>query len=157
MLPLPPGARILIYGIGNPGRQDDALGVLLVAQLEAAGVPAGVTLEANYQLAPEDALLLSEHDIAIVVDATVEADAAAPYSLRPVEPRLDTPFTSHALGFGTVLQLCERLYGRAPRAYALAIPAYAFEINAGLSPRAAAHLARACADVTAMLAHRAPA
>lgn len=149
--PLAPGERLLIYGIGNPGRQDDALGVRLVERLEAAGVPEGVTLEANYQLAPEDALLLSEHDVAIFADATVAPDARAPYAVHRVEPHATTAFTSHALDIGTVLDLCGRLYGRAPRAFALALPAYAFEVNADLTPRAAEHLTQAVADVVALL------
>ena len=51
-----------------------------------------------------------------------------------------------------MLDLCGRLYGRAPRAFALALPAYAFEVNEDLTPRAAAHLAEAVADLLALLA-----
>ncbi len=151
MIRLAPGERLLIYGIGNPGRQDDALGVLVVERLEAEHLPATVTLEANYQLTPEDALALSEHDVVVFVDATVAPDAPAPYSLQPVEPQAVNGFSSHALGMGTVLELCARLYGRAPRAYALALPAYEFEVNADLSPRAAENLARASADLLSLL------
>jgi hydrogenase maturation protease len=151
MIPLSPGERLLIYGIGNPGRQDDALGVLVVERLEGGHLPATVTLEANYQLTPEDALTLSEHDVVIFVDATVDPDAMAPYSLRPVQPEAVNGFSSHALGMGTVLELCERLYGRAPRAYALALPAYEFDVNAALSPRAAVNLARACDALLSLL------
>jgi hydrogenase maturation protease len=151
MIPLSSGERLLIYGIGNPGRQDDALGVLVVERLEGERLPATVTLEANYQLTPEDALALSQHDVVIFVDATVAPEATAPYSLKPVEPQAVNGFSSHALGMGTVLELCARLYGRAPRAYALALPAYEFEVNAELSPGAAENLARASADLRAWL------
>jgi hydrogenase maturation protease len=151
MIPIAPGERLLIYGIGNPGRQDDALGVLVVERLEAARLPATVTVEANYQLAPEDALTVSAHDVVIVVDATVAPDAPAPYSLQPVEPQAAVPFSSHALGLGTVLALCGRLYGRVPRAYALAVPAYEFEVNAPLSPRAAVNLTHACDALLALI------
>lgn len=144
MIPLSPGERLLVYGIGNPGRQDDALGVRVVEWLESGPLPATVTLDANYQLTPEDALTLSQHDVVIFVDATVAPDAPAPYSVRPVEPQAVNTFSSHTLGMGTVLELCARLYGRAPRAYALAVPAYEFEVNAELSPRAAANVAAAC-------------
>lgn len=144
MIPLAAGERLLIYGIGNPGRQDDALGVRVVERLEARSLPATVTLDAGYQLAPEDALTLSHHDVVIFVDATMAPDAQAPYSLRSVEPQAVNAFSSHTLAMGTVLDLCARLYGRAPRAYALAVPAYEFEVNAELSPRAAANLTAAC-------------
>jgi len=151
MIPLSSGERLLIYGIGNPGRQDDALGVRVVERLEVEHLPATVTLEANYQLTPEDALTLSAHDVVIFVDATVAADAPAPYALRPVEPQAVNAFSSHTLGMGTVLELCVRLYGRAPRAYALALPAYEFEVNAELSPPAAVNLARTCDALLSLL------
>jgi hydrogenase maturation protease len=151
MIPLSPAERLLVYGIGNPGRQDDALGVRAVERLEAECLPATVTFEANYQLAPEDALTLSQHDVVIFVDATVDPDAPAPWSLRPVEPQAVNAFSSHALGMGTVLELCARLYGRAPRAYALALPAYEFEVNAELSPRAVVNLASACDALRCLL------
>ena len=50
------GRPLLIYGIGESGRQDDGLGPAVVEQLAAAGVPDGITLESGYQLVPEDAL-----------------------------------------------------------------------------------------------------
>jgi hypothetical protein len=55
---------------------------------------------------------------------------------------------------GTVLELCTRLYGRAPRAYALALPGYEFEVNADLSPGAAANLADACDALIGLLSDR---
>ncbi len=152
MIPLAPGERLLIYGIGNPGRQDDALGVLVVERLEAEHLPATVTLEANYQLTPEDALTLSEHDVVIFVDATVAPDAPAPYSLRPVEPQAVNAFSSHALGMGTVLELCARACTAARLARTRwRFPAYEFEVNAALSPRAAVNLARACDALLSLL------
>ena len=151
MIALSPCERLLIYGIGNPGRQDDALGVRVVERLESERLPDTVALEANYQLTPEDALTLSAHDVVIFVDATVDPDAREPYALQSVEPQAVNAFSSHTLGMGTVLELCVRLYGRAPRAYALALPAYEFEVNADLSPRAAVNLARACDDFVALL------
>jgi hydrogenase maturation protease len=153
MIRLGPGERLLVYGLGNPGRQDDALGIRVVEWLEAEALPATVTLEANYQLTPEDALTLSQHDVVIFVDATVVPEAPAPYSLRPVEAQAVNAFSSHAIGMGTVLELCARLYGRVPRAYALALPAYAFEVNAELSPRATANLAGTCEALTGLMSH----
>jgi len=140
---------LLIYGIGNVGRQDDGLGPLLVERLEAGGVSPGVTLESGYQLAPEDALALSAHAAVLFVDANAAADAPAPYSLQVVTPTPEIAFSTHAMRMGEVLALCLRVYGRAPRAYALAIPGHAFEVNAPLSTQAAAHLAQALQDLRA--------
>lgn len=149
-------ARLLIYGVGNIGRQDDGVGVRLVERLREEGVPPGVTLDANYQLAPEDALLLSQHDAVIVVDAAVGAGAAEPYSLAPVPPAAEVSFSTHAFDLGALVTLCTRLYGRAPRAYALALPGFCFDVNAGLSPRAAANLDAALADLRAALGVSSP-
>jgi hydrogenase maturation protease len=146
------GTPLLIYGIGNPGRQDDGLGVRLVERLEDIGVPAGVTLDSGYQLAPEDALALSSQDVVLFVDATAEPNALAPCALHPVEPASEISFSTHAMSMGSLLALCTRLYGRAPRAYALAIPAYAFEVNQPLSAEAEANLEQALRDLRTALA-----
>jgi hypothetical protein len=52
---------------------------------------------------------------------------------------------------GSLLALCARLYGAAPRAFALALPAYEFEVNAELSPGAAENMERAIADLIPLL------
>lgn len=156
MIPrLPPGRRTLVYGIGNRGRQDDGLGVVLIERLEAEGVPDGVTLEANYQLTPEDALTLADHDLVLFVDATAAPDALRPYGVEPVAPASEVSFSTHALTMGSLLALCHRLYGRAPQAYALALPAFGFEVNAELSLDAARGLERALADLRAAWGERA--
>lgn len=148
-----PAGRLLVYGVGNVGRQDDGVGPMLVERL-AAAASAAVTLESGYQLAPEDALLLSSHACVLFVDATVAPGSPTPYVVDAVTPATEVSFTSHALSAGALLTLCRRLYGCAPDAYALAIPAYAFEVNADLSPLAAENLDAACADLSAALATR---
>ena len=142
---------LLIYGIGNVGRQDDGIGPLLVERLETAVMPAGVTLESGYQLAPEDALTLSAHDTVLFVDASTATDAPVPYALEPVGPATEISFSTHAMSIGSLLALSARLYGRAPRAYTLAVPAYDFEVNAPLSRRAEENLQRAVHDLRAAL------
>lgn len=138
---------LLIYGIGNVGRQDDGLGPRLVERLEALGVPEGVTLESGYQLAPEDALLLSTHALAVFVDATADPRARRPYALTPVEPASEVSFTTHALSPGALLTLCRRLYGTAPPAMTLALPAMSFDVNAPLSADSSRCLDEAVQDV----------
>jgi hydrogenase maturation protease len=142
---------LLIYGIGNVGRQDDGLGPLLVERLDAAGVPDGVTLESGYQLVPEDALLLSRHATVLFVDASAAAGAVAPYALEAISPSADPSFSTHVMSMGSLLALCARLYGRAPRAAALAIPGHGFDVNVSLSAPARAHLERALHDLHAAL------
>ena len=121
------------------------------------GLPAHVTLEANYQLAPEDALQLADHDVVLFVDATVAPDAPTPYVIAPVSAASEISFSSHALSMGSLLALCTRLYGRAPRAYAMALPGYAFEVNAELSDGARGNLEQALSDAWPACAVRGPA
>ena len=80
--------RILIYGIGNPGRQDDGLGTLLVEEIQHAAIPGAsipgihheFSFDANYQLNIEDAEAISRHDIVVFADASLGggADGCAP-------------------------------------------------------------------------------
>ncbi len=67
--------RILIYGYGNPGRQDDGLGIRLVERLEEWSVLNGldgVSFENNYQLNIEDAEAISDQELVIFADASEE-------------------------------------------------------------------------------------
>lgn len=138
---LNPGEKVLFFGIGNVGRQDDGLGVRLVERLESEDLGADFAFEANYQLNIEDALLMSEHDVVIFADATREETATAPFSVRPVAPRsAGVEFSTHAMRPEGVLALCEGLYGRVPRAYMLALPGYSWEIDDHLSERAMRNL-----------------
>lgn len=161
MTPAPVPARLadvltrrplLVYGIGNVGRQDDGVGPLLVDQVAARGVPGGVTLDSGYQLVPEDALLLSTHAAVLFVDASVDAATPHPYGLDVVAPASEIAFTSHALSPGALLSLCQRLYGARPDAWVLTLPAREFEVNAAPGAEAARCLALAVDDVWAALA-----
>ena len=135
---------ILICGYGNPGRQDDGLGPALVAELEAwapAEGLSGIVFDANYQLNVEDALAVAESRAVVFVDATKEGPA--PFEFRPLAPRKETTFTSHALAPETVLALADELYGARPPAWILAIRGESWEPNAAPTPAALAHLSAA--------------
>ena len=164
---------ILIYGYGNPGRQDDGVGPALVTALEewlaqetnskrpkAEGkseVGGGgehskienrkskirIILDANYQLNAEDALAVSKHGQAIFVDAV--KDGAEPFSFRPLTPTTTVTFSTHAMPPEAVLALCRELYGKCPDTYLLAIRGHAWEPNAPMTPEATANLAAALA------------
>jgi hydrogenase maturation protease len=131
------GARILVYGYGNPGRQDDGLGPAMVDRLEAEPIP-GVATDSNYQLQVEDAMAVSESDTVIFVDASVSGDA--PFVWSSLEPERGAAFTTHAVSPGSVLALCRDLYGRSARAYVLAIRGFGWEFTEGLTPMAERNL-----------------
>ncbi|MFL7814309.1 MAG: Ni/Fe hydrogenase, partial [Anaerolineales bacterium] len=67
--------QVLVYGYGNPGRQDDGLGIALVDKLEEWASQQGldgVQFENNYQLNIEDAEAISGKDLVIFADASEE-------------------------------------------------------------------------------------
>ena len=72
-------AKVLVIGYGNPGRLDDGLGPALAAAIESAA-PAGVTVDADYQLTVEDAAAVAEHDVVVFADAAV--DGPEPFYFR---------------------------------------------------------------------------
>lgn len=143
-----PKTKILIYGIGNPGRQDDGLGPALLARLEKKKIP-GLRLEVDYQLQVEDSLLFSDQDLVIVADAL--KTGPGPFIFRKVKPAGDFTFTSHSLPPAAVAFLCQKLYKKAPAVYILGIRGYEFEPGEKLSPKARENLRQALAFLLGIL------
>ena len=133
-------APVLVIGVGNPSRGDDALGPAFVEAVAAdtAAWPASVELLTDFQLQIEHALDCAGRELVVFVDATVEGPA--PFTLRPVEPDAEASHTTHAMSPGAVLEVAARACGGAPPAWVLGIRGVAFELGAPLSPTAAANL-----------------
>lgn len=134
--------RILVYGYGNPGRQDDGLGPALADRIEA-GKPAGVSVDAAYQLAIEDAADIAGYDVVVFVDADMEGPE--PYSMRRLEPSASITFTSHLIGPESVLALCGQMYGKTPECWLLGIRGHAYDFGEELTEKARENLEEAFA------------
>ena len=146
---------ILVYGYGNPGRQDDGLGPALVEQLEAwaqAEKIAGVAFDSNYQLNAEDALAVAESRAVVFVDAAREGDS--PFAFRELAPQKEISFSTHAMPPESVLALADELYGARPPAWLLAIRGYAWEPNEASTALALANLADACTHLQEWIARQ---
>lgn len=131
---------ILIYGYGNPGRQDDGLGVALVEELEAwaqAEGLAGLVFDTNYQLNAEDALAVAESRTVVFIDAAQAGKA--PFEFRPLAPQNEIAFSTHAMAPEAVLALADELYGARPPAWLLAIRGEAWEPNEPPTAAAQSH------------------
>jgi len=148
-----PPQRVLVFGIGNPGREDDGLGARAVELVGALRLP-GVTCDANYQLNVEDALTCSAHDIVIFVDAAKRIHA--PFTWNEVTGGTAAPAMTHALGPEAVLTVCAGLYGRRPEAHVLGIRGHRWGIGEGLSPRAEGNLRVAVRFLEKFLARKSP-
>lgn len=136
----------LVCGFGNPGRRDDGLGPALVARLEsdpALKERTDIRTEARLQLNIEDALTVSAVEEVIFADASTRAKP--PFEFKRIRPRVKLAFSTHALAPAAVLALCRELYGRTPKAFLLGIRGYAWELEEGLTARAARNLDRALA------------
>jgi hydrogenase maturation protease len=131
---------ILIYGYGNPGRQDDGLGPALVERLEDERIP-GVATDTNYQLQIEDAVAVSESDAVIFVDAT--ESGGAPFTFTELEPSDNVAFTTHSVSPGSVLAICRDVYRKEVKAYVLAIRGYGWEFMEQMTPVAEKNLEEA--------------
>lgn len=137
----------MVYGVGNPGRQDDGLGPALIAILEKK--KANLTLEAAYQLQVEDSLLFSEQDMVIIVDALKTGNK--PFIFKKIKPKRDFTFTSHSLSAEAVAFLCQKLYERTPEVYILGIRGYEFNPGEKLSQKARSNLREALAYLMELL------
>ena len=129
---------VLLIGIGNPSRGDDALGPLCIERLAVLDLP-DVELLTDFQLQVEFALDLDGRREVVFIDAA--AAGPEPYDFRPVGPDGGLSHTSHALSPEAVLAACHRVGVTPPPAsHVLAIRGYGFELGEGLSEEAARNL-----------------
>lgn len=139
-------AKVLIQGIGNPLRSDDALGPMLIERLEASKLAGNqstvqVELEWVYQLQIENAEQWSHFDVVILVDA--HASQSEPVNWvelktpqngdLAVNGFASNSVASHALDPLAILCLAEKCYQNVPRAYLLSICGHNFEMGTELS------------------------
>lgn len=140
--------QILVYGFGNPGRQDDGLGPEIVRRLELERLP-GVITDSNYQLNIEDAVAVAGSDAVIFVDAALHVDE--PFAFCWLTPAREITFTTHAMSPESVLALCEDIYGKTPPAYILAIKGYEWEMAAPMTDPAKENLEKAYSFIRALV------
>jgi hydrogenase maturation protease len=120
--------KILIYGYGNPGRQDDGLGISVVERIEKwirKHKLDFVKTDCNYQLNIEDAAEIAEKELVIFVDATKED--IKDFLITTVEPSNKIQFTSHSISPSYLLNLCNVIYNKSPDVYLLHIKGYKWE------------------------------
>ena len=152
---------VLILGVGNPSRGDDALGPLLIEQLETLltqeqkGAAGGIELLTDFQLQIEHALDLLNRSLVLFVDAHV--NAAPPFELTALKPQTNRSVSTHALAPDAVLRVYEALYHRCPPpAFQLGICAESFELGESLSPKARLNLEAALDGVLWLCQHPDP-
>jgi hydrogenase maturation protease len=142
-VPLSPAPRaglapVLVIGIGNPSRGDDAIGPRVIERLETLGLP-DTELLTDFQLQIEHALDLIGRREVVFIDAA--AAGPEPFSFAPVSAAADAGALTHALSPAAVLEAFQRISAAPlPAAFVLAVRGYGFELGAPLSGAAGANL-----------------
>ncbi len=135
--------KLLIYGYGNPGRQDDGIGARFVEMVEAWIEKEKLTdiyTDCNYQLNIEDSALVADYETVIFVDASV-VEELEDFKLETIQPNDATiEFTMHAVSTSYVIDLCRKIYGKTPQAYVLHVKAYEFDFKEELTSKANANM-----------------
>lgn len=148
--------RILVYGYGNPGRQDDGLGIEMVQMVQKwidRHSLVCMTSENNYQLNVEDAETISQMEIVVFVDATQDENIHE-YKFSKIDPSDDQiEFSMHAVSPEYVLGLSNKLFKKMPETYVLAIRGYEWDFKEELSHNARLNLEQAYQFLTRKLAN----
>jgi len=115
-----PAREFLVIGYGNELRGDDGVGPRVAAAVEALHL-SGVHTLICQQLSPEHAEPVSQARMVVFVDAAV--DAPREVQFRKLEPASSTQLMAHAADPRTMLALARDVFGHAPEAWWLTIPA----------------------------------
>lgn len=136
-------APTLVFGWGNPGRGDDALGPQFAEHFAALAARhpewGEVDCLTDFQLQVEHALDLQGRRRVLFVDA--DREGAAPCSLARIEAARDAGFTTHAMSPQAVLRVFAAIDdGAPPPCWLLAIRGERFELGEALSAAATENL-----------------
>jgi hydrogenase maturation protease len=129
----PAGCDFLVIGYGNTLRGDDGVGPRVVEAVEKLNLR-GVRTLICQQLSPEYADPVSRAHTVVFVDAAV--DAPREVQLRKIEPNESAQLMAHAADPRTMLALARDVFGHAPQAWWLTIPAVKLDFSETLTPEA---------------------
>jgi len=137
-------AGFLVIGYGNTLRGDDGVGPRVAEAIEKLNLP-GVRTLVCQQLSPEYADPVSRAHTVVFVDAAV--DTAREVQLRKLEPGESSQLMAHAADPRTMLALARDVFGHAPQAWWLTIPAVKLDFSETLTPEAQRGFAEAVGKI----------
>lgn len=127
-------AKLLLFGYGNPGRGDDALGPELIARIEEMQF-ACVECQNDMQLQVEHVADLDGCDRVLFIDA--DMSCSEPFEFSGIGAVRDVSYTSHAMSPSALLHAYRHVYRKdAPPAFLLRIRGYDFGLGDPLSSKA---------------------
>lgn len=124
-------AKVLVIGYGNTLRGDDGVGPRVAEAVGRLGLPGVHTLVCAL-LTPELADPISRAERVIFVDAAVDAPQTVQW--RELQPNESSQIMAHAADPRTMLALARDVFGRAPQAWWLTIPAVDLGFSEEFSP-----------------------
>lgn len=130
--------RLVVFGIGNDSRGDDALGPLCLTWLKSQLKRPNTAYIEEYQLQIENVVDLENRDLALFIDAAVNQSEALWF--RPLTNDAKPTVNTHRLSPAMLLDAYVRVNGHAaPPAFVLAIAGAEFSLGAPLSSTAERH------------------
>lgn len=123
--------EFLVIGYGNTLRGDDGVGPCVAEAIGILRLPGVRTLICPL-LTPELADPISRVEKVIFVDAAVDSPNEVQW--RKLEPNESSQLMAHAADPRTLLALARDVFGRAPEAWWLTIPARDLGFHEGFSP-----------------------
>ena len=133
--------KTLIIGIGNNTRQDDGLGWCFLDKLEKEGYNSENLLY-KYQLMVEEAEIIAKYKQVVFVDAC-KTPLEKGFTIERIYPAEQVAFSTHAVPPNQVLNLCNTVYDKNPKAYVVKIQGYEWDIKIELSIQAKKNLEKA--------------
>ena len=139
-------APVLIFAVGNESRGDDALGPLLLRELDAwltaSNHSAQFELLEDFQLQIEHAMDMKDRQLVLFVDAGI--NMRAPFAFYRAQANEEPVLYSHALSPAAVLKVYTQFYNEPqPDAFILCIRGERFELGESISKQAEDNLAGA--------------
>jgi hydrogenase maturation protease len=145
-------AATLVVGYGNALRGDDAVGCRVAELLAGDARLAGARIEARHQLTPELAEDIAAAGLVVLIDAAEGEASPGEVRVEPVVGRGEMRASrgSHSCEAAAIVDLAERVYGRAAPVVLVHVAGQCFEPGSDLSPAVAAALPIAVDTVVAI-------
>jgi hydrogenase maturation protease len=144
-----PASGVIIVGYGNELRGDDAAGPRIARATADWGIE-GLESLACHQLLPELAHTLARKEFAVFVDASLDSESKD-VSLELVVPAVSNSMGCHLSDPGCLLALSQALYGRAPLAWLVRVPASQWDLGANCSALAQHNMVAALTRIRQLL------
>lgn len=123
--------NLLIIGVGNPLRGDDAVGNEVTARIAAEQIEGVFTMQVQ-QLTTDLLDEILQADATVVVDASLNTESVELYQASPAAPA--GTGHSHAASVSLLQQLAKQLRGLEPVIYICGIGVGSLEFGETLSP-----------------------